>query len=83
MKPLNVSAYRLAKDIHVPVSRIQNILKARRKVTLETFMKLGKYHGLTDTYFLNFQNNIDKRNLSKKFINEVEIITTCSNLKTI
>ena len=46
-------------------------------------MKLGKYFGLSDTYFLNLQNNIDKRNLSKKFINEVEIITTCSNLKTI
>ena len=32
-KPLNISAYRLAKDIHVPVSRIKDILKARRKVT--------------------------------------------------
>ena len=60
MKPLNVSAYRLAKDIHVPVSRIQNILKARRKVTLETFMKLGKYHGLTDTYFLTFKTILIK-----------------------
>lgn len=46
-------------------------------------MKLGKYFGLSDTYFLNLQNNIDKRNLSKKFINEIEIITTCLNLKTI
>lgn len=43
LKPLNISAYHLAKDIHVPVSRIQDILKARRKVTLVTFMKLGKY----------------------------------------
>ena len=43
LKTLNISAYRLAKDIHVPVSRIKDILKARRKVTLVTFMKLGKY----------------------------------------
>ena len=42
-KSLNISAYHLAKDIHVPVSRIKDILKARRKVTLVTFMKLGKY----------------------------------------
>ena len=33
LKPLNISAYRLAKDIHVPVSKIQDILKTRRKVT--------------------------------------------------
>lgn len=42
LKPLNNSAYRLAKDIHVPVSRIQDILKASRKVTSDTSMKLGK-----------------------------------------
>ena len=83
LKPLNISAYRLAKDIHVPVSRIQDILKARRKITLETSIKLGKYFGLSDTYFLNIQNNIDKRNLSKVFLDEVEIITPCSKLKAI
>ena len=36
MEPMGISAYRLAKDIHVPVSRIQEILRNKRKVTVDT-----------------------------------------------
>ena len=61
MIPLNLSAYRLAKDIDVPVSRIQDILHNRRKITAETSIRLGKYFGLSDRYFLNLQNDIDIR----------------------
>ena len=42
MEPLNISAYRLAKDISVPVSRIQDILHDRRNVTPDTSMRLGR-----------------------------------------
>ena len=59
MIPLNISAYRLAKDIDVPVSRIQDILHDRRKITAETSIKLGRYFGLSDKYFLNLQTDID------------------------
>ena len=61
MIPLGLSAYRLAKDIDVPVSRIQDILHNRRKITAETSIRLGKYFGLSDRYFLNLQNDIDIR----------------------
>ena len=61
MIPLGLSAYRLAKDIDVPVSRIQDILHNRRKITAETSIRLGKYLGLSDRYFLNLQNDIDIR----------------------
>ena len=61
MIPLDLSAYRLAKDIDVPVSRIQDILHNRRKITAETSIRLGKYFGLSDRYFLNLQNDIDIR----------------------
>ena len=59
MKPLNVSAYKLAKGIDVPVSRIQDILHDRRKITVDTSIRLGIYFGVSETYFLNVQNNID------------------------
>lgn len=62
MIPFNVSAYKLAKDIDVPVSRIQDILHDRRKITPETSIRLGKYFGLSERYFLNLQNDIDIRN---------------------
>lgn len=43
MKPLGISAYRLAKDIHVPVSRIQDILHDRRGISADTSIRLGLY----------------------------------------
>ena len=62
MKPLGISAYRLAKDIDVPVSRIQDILHDRRKITVDTSLRLAKFFGLSDRYFINLQNDIDTRN---------------------
>ena len=61
MIPYSLSAYRLAKEIDVPVSRIQDILHNRRKITAETSIKLGKLFGLSENYFLNLQTDIDIR----------------------
>lgn len=61
MVPYHLSAYRLAKEIDVPVSRIQDILHDRRKITAETSIKLGKLFGLSENYFLNLQTDIDIR----------------------
>lgn len=63
MIPMGISAYRLAQDIHVPVSRIQDILHDRRKVTADTSLRLARYFGVSDRLFLNLQNDIDIRNL--------------------
>ena len=48
MEPLGISAYRLAKDIHVPISRIQEILKDKRAISVDTSLRLSK------TAFLHF-----------------------------
>ena len=61
MIPYSLSAYRLAKEIDVPVSRIQDILHDRRKITAETSIKLGKLFGLSENYFLNLQIDTDIR----------------------
>ena len=62
MKPLSISAYKLANEINVPVSRIQDILHNRRKITVDTSIRLGVYFGVSDLFFLNIQNDIDLRN---------------------
>ena len=59
MIPFNLSAYALAKAIHVPVSRIQDILNDHRKITVDTSIRLAKFFGVSDKYFLNLQNDID------------------------
>lgn len=74
MKPLNISAYRLAIDIRVPVSRIQDILHGRRKITADTSIRLAKYFGVSDAYFLNIQNDIDLRNARMQLISELPLI---------
>ena len=65
MEPLNISAYKLANDIRVPVSRIQDILHDRRKITVDTSIRLGLYFKLSEKYFLNIQNDIDIRNAKR------------------
>lgn len=63
--PFGLSAYRVANDINVPVSRIQDILHDRRKITPDTSLRLAKYFGVSDRYFLDIQAEIDVRNLKK------------------
>lgn len=66
MKPLQNSAYRLAKLIGVPTSRIQNILHDRVGITVDTSIRLGRIFGMSDKYFLNLQEDIDFRNAKIK-----------------
>ena len=72
MIPYNLSAYALAKAIGVPTSRIQDILHDRRKITAETSIRLGRFFGLSDRYFLNLQLDIDIRE-AKKIIDSSEL----------
>lgn len=55
MIPLNISAYSLAKSIDVPVSRIQDIIHNRRGITADTSIRLGRFFGVSDRFFLNLQ----------------------------
>ena len=71
MEPMNLSAYKLAKEIHVPVSRIQAILNNGRKITADTSLRLAKFFGVSDRYFLDLQNDIDMRNLKIEMEDEI------------
>lgn len=51
--PLGISAYKLAKEINIPASRIQDILHNRRKITVDTSLRLAKFFGLSDGYFIS------------------------------
>ena len=77
MEPMGISAYRLAQDIHVPVSRIQDILHGRRKITADTSLRLAKYFGVSDNYFLNIQNDIELRELKISLDSDIQTIQPC------
>jgi len=74
MVPMNLSSYRLAHAIHVPVSRIQAIINSGRKITPDTSIRLARYFGVSDRYFLNLQNDLDIRELKSNIENELSEI---------
>ena len=59
MKPMSLSAYRLAKDIGVPISRIQAIIDERRTITGDTALRLARYFGTTPEFWLNMQRDYE------------------------
>lgn len=81
MSPLGLSAYRLAQGIHVPVSRIQDILHDRRKITADTSIRLGKFFGVSDRYFLEIQDDIDIRNTKIQLMEEINSISTFEHVQ--
>ena len=77
MEPMSISAYKLAQEIHVPVSRIQDILHDRRKITADTSLRLAKFFGVSDKYFLDMQNDIDIRKLKVSLADDIAKIRVC------
>ncbi len=59
MKPLGLTAYRLAKDISVPVTRIQAIVSERRAITGDTALRLARYFDTTPEFWLNMQRDYE------------------------
>ena len=80
MQPMGLSAYKLAQEIHVPTSRIQDILHDRRKITADTSLRLAKFFGVSDNYFLNMQNDIDIRELKISMAEEINEIRAYNSI---
>lgn len=57
--PLEISAYRLSKDIGIPQTRISEILKGKRRITADTALRLGKYFGTSAKFWLGLQDDFD------------------------
>jgi len=55
MVPLALSMNRLALDLHVPVTRIAEIVRGRRGITPETALRLGRYFNTSARFWLNLQ----------------------------
>ncbi len=59
LKPLNISAYRLSKEIGIPQTRTSEILKGRRSITADTAIRLSYYFGNSAKFWLGLQNDYD------------------------
>ena len=61
LKPLEITAYRLAKDTLIPPTRISQILKGNRSITADTALRFSKYFGNSADFWLGLQMEYDLR----------------------
>lgn len=59
LKPLEITAYKLSKDIGIPQTRISAILKGDRRITADTALRLSKYFGNSAKFWLGLQDDFD------------------------
>ena len=76
--PLKISQYRLAKDINVPPRRINEIVHGKRSITADTALRLSRYFGLSERFWLNLQARYDieveKEKLKGRIESEVKVL---------
>ena len=59
LKPLNISAYKLSKDLGIPQTRTSEIIKGHRSITADTAIRLSYYFGNSAKFWLGLQNDFD------------------------
>jgi len=59
LEPLEISAYRLAKDTFLPQTRISEIVRGRRRITADTALRLSRYFGNSAKFWLGLQDDFD------------------------
>ncbi|MHB0756986.1 HigA family addiction module antitoxin [Polaribacter sp. M15] len=62
LEPLEISAYRLSKDLKIPQTRISEIIKGKRRITADTALRLSKYFGNSAKFWLGIQDDFDIEN---------------------
>jgi addiction module HigA family antidote len=79
LNPMGISQYRLAKDISVPARRINEIVHGKRRVTADTALRLERYFGLSEGFWLRLQARhdleVEKDRLDERLEKEVRIYT--------
>ena len=59
LRPLEITAYRLAKDTEIPQTRISQIIKGKRRITADTALRLASYFGTSAKFWLGLQDDYD------------------------
>ena len=82
LKPLRVSQYRLAKAISVPARRINEIVHRKRAISADTALRLGRFFGTSERFWLNLQGSYDleveRERLRDRLRKEVQVLRRAS-----
>jgi addiction module HigA family antidote len=78
LNPMGISQYRLAKETSMPPRRINEIVQGKRSISANTALRLARYFGTTDRFWLNLQARydleIEKDRLGTRLLKEVEVL---------
>ncbi len=82
LNPMGLSQYRLAKAISVPARRINEIVHGTRSITADTALRLSRFFGMSDRFWMNLQTRYDleleKDRLGSRLVDEVELYKEAS-----
>lgn len=82
LEPMDLSQYRLAKDISVPARRINEIVHGKRGITADTALRLARYFGTSERFWMNLQIRhdleVEKERLKGRLVREVSVLSKAS-----
>lgn len=76
--PLEISAYKLSKDIGIPQTRVSAIIKGNRRITADTALRLSKYFGNSAKFWLGLQDDFDIEEEQNEIKIELKAIKLCA-----
>ena len=79
LEPMNITPYRLSKELNVSTSTILDLIHNRRKLSVEMALRFSKYFGNTYKFWLNLQNELEIRETKKKLEKDLEKIQLYSH----
>ena len=77
--PLEITAYRLSKDLKIPQTRISEILKGNRRITADTALRLSQYFGNSAKFWLGLQDDYDIEEENVNKASEIKLIKRFSD----
>jgi addiction module HigA family antidote len=74
LKPMSISSYELAKRLHVPAPRVNDIVLERRGISADTAVRLSRFFGTTAQFWLNLQGAYEISRVKAQRANEIDLI---------
>ncbi|MBX3628319.1 MAG: HigA family addiction module antidote protein [Nitrosomonas sp.] len=79
IKEYGIIQYRLAKEIHVPTRRINEIVKCMRSISTDTSIRLGGYFGNSPQFWINLQTDYDIEIIRQKISETIKPLSACQH----
>lgn len=76
LEPMNITPYKLSKELHVSTSTILDIVHGRRKITVDMSLRLSKFFGMSEKFWINLQTDLDIREQKEKLKHKLDSIKT-------